>query len=467
MPNRVQLSAGIVLAAALALPFASTRAADGARCQETILARGSDLFATEETLTLQCQERMLTNATQSSCPDSVAQPRLDAATTRARDAVTTACNAGRGTLLCFESAADEGVDLVVGVYAGGSSNPTTHAARRCQKVIGRKATRLADLKRRALESCNRKAAGGAVGYGPSGPSCDSPSGRTQAAIVAAGMQARSIILAACAGLDPQDDLGFGSSCPGSPHCEFPIPTLDDLAACAGCIAEKEVDQLSAGLAAIPVTSTEGCTIGRGVAAKNLADDLLRDLAACEDGVLRGHILACPDSETAADVAADVDSYVTSLGEFCGPAGGVSPALIEAMVDALLPAIFPVSAAEPDHDKQTCKRQIGDTVGVSGNIGFGRRKLRLLTTCKLESHCGQVVGACPSASTDAAIARSAAANANAIHHDCDAFTPADLGFAAASCACNGLPLATIADLIACIQCESSNVADTISELTFTP
>lgn len=463
MPTHTPAAAGFTLAMALAFasPGGSGLAIADTHCQETIVTRGSDLFSAEQKLTARC----VNDLGAGNCPDSAGSERISAALQRAEAAVSSACNIAGGNLTCFAVAADEAIDMVLAPI--GSAPPTpTRASRQCQRVITRKVGRLAALRLRALESCNRKAAGGIGGYGPPGPSCDGPGGQTQAAIATAGAQARSAVAAACNGLDPQDDLFFGTTCPGAPHCVFAIPTTDDLVACVACIAEEEVDQLSTGLAQLPLSPGESCAVARGRAGRSLADALMRDRATCNDDWLRGHRTTCPDGETLTDVGTDIDQYVSTVSSACGFDDSFAAVAIDDQVASLVATAYPAPLPEADQDKQVCKRQIGDTVGATGTGGFARRTLRFLTSCKVDSHCGQVVGVCPSASTTTLIATAAAGNAAAIHHDCDAFTPADVGFPT-PCVCSGLPVATIDDLVACLQCASSQVDFFVSGFTFPP
>jgi hypothetical protein len=348
--------------------------------------------------------------------------------------------------------------------------------RACRNAIGREAVRLGDVKARQLAICNENVLNGVAGYGPAGPTCDGPGG-TQATIADAQTRLESKIARACGGpdhvagtaddLDPQDALGFGPTCPGAPYCEFAIDTLPDLITCASCIAQQEVDQVSRGLAALPLDVTTACDVGVDQAITKLANDDLNDLSACEEKVLSGNVTPpCPDQQASDNLSGNATAYVTRIANACtGPAG--PPASdVEDLASTLVDVLYPLHAEETDNQIQRCKSEIGN---VANSVsGFARRKLNALGTCHIQSLCGQTSGPCPDSEASQRISQGATSMAQKIHSRCDPYTPSALGFGTTCAAiggCGTLPTTTIDELIACLQCVGEGTVDEVIALGF--
>ncbi|HEY2386769.1 MAG TPA: hypothetical protein VGK30_07385 [Candidatus Binatia bacterium] len=466
--SRIIIGIAIGIAAVLLGPLAAH--ADDIVCKTAVVARGTRVFLTSADLTARCERGQLVTMTNDGCPSQVQFEKLGVVDTRAASAVAEACaGAGSETGTCVFSATSESLDLVAGGFGGGPLPEPNGPRRTCRNALGRDTAHVGDAVARQLAACNLAVLRGTAGYGPAGDGCDGPAG-TQARITNAEDRLAKNVARACGGpdqmagtaddLDPQTDLGFGGTCPGSPFCEFTIDTLPELIACAQCIAREEAKQVARGLTALPLDAPTTCQLAVGAAAAELADAYLRDVSTCEDRVLAGHTTPpCPDTETSGDLASSAARYDARVAAACGGPVGPTSADITAIADHLIQTVYPTHAEETDHDLRGCKSQIGEVANGSGN--YGRGKLRALDGCHVQSLCGQTTGSCPDSEASHAITSRATIMQNHIHSSCDGFTPAMVGFGAtcpAVAACGALPTTTIDELIACIQCVSDATAD---------
>ncbi len=461
----------------LATATPSPAADDAVRCKAAILSRGTTLFDATTDVVARCVRRALRTANlDEGCPTERGNERITALDLVASEAIDSACTAPiQQTLTCVVSGIDEAFDLVSGVFRVGAGEAPHGPKLRCLDTIGRQAVRLAELTDGQLALCNEKLARGVAGYGPSGPTCDGPSG-TQAAIAAADARLASKLTRACGGpdgiagtnddLDPQAALGFGATCPGLPYCAFAIDTLPDLITCASCIAQQEVDQASRGLATLPLDAPTACDVGKGRAVMTLLEDDLRDLAACEDRILEGHETGhCPNGETFDDLLVNAAQYAGRVLAACA-APGPSANILSQLAFDLIDALYPTHAEEPDNARQRCKLAIRNSVVSTAR--YARRKLRTLRSCHTQRLCGQTSVACPDSEASAAIARAATSTANDIHTRCDAYTPSTLGYGPtcpSAGACGALPATTIDELITCLQCIGDEVVDGGESIAF--
>ncbi len=448
----------------------SVHASDPARCQVTILNRGTAYFSAIVDVTGRCARRMVrTGDFSESCPNTSDTERIETLTADVREAITNACDPDPQTLNCVESLADEGFAVPLGVTTFNPVEPLRGPALRCVDTIARQTARLATSDARQLAACNEKLARGVAGYGPTGPTCNGPSG-TQSKIATAHARTAMKLARACGGPDgvvgssddpdPQADLGYSATCANHPYCEFAIDTVPDLLACADCIAREEVGQVSRGLTALPLDAATACTVGIGHSALTLLDDDLRDLSACEDRILDGHEPGpCPNTETTEDFALNDARYDARVVAACGAPGGPSAGTFAALASELTDALYPAHAEETVSAVKRCKVEIGRS--ATSSVGYARRKLRALKVCHQQQLCGQTSAPCPDSEATATILREAADTTADIHTRCDAFTPADLGYGPtcpSSGACAALPTTTITEVIACVQCVADEVVD---------
>jgi len=454
------------------LPFlapSASSADQAAHCKTTILQRGTTLFATTTDLMTRCLRLELrTGDLTSSCPSNDDADRIDALTNTAVAAIDDGCGPLASLFTCLDSVNGEALQIPLDVIRIGSG-PTRGAQLRCIDTMTRQTVRLAAFEARQLAQCTAKVASGTASYGPSGPTCDGPSG-TQARMAAARARTAAKLGRTCGGpdgvagtaddLDPQTDLGFAATCLGSPYCEFAIDTLPDLISCASCVATGEVGQLSRGLAAEPLDPAAACDVGKHQALLSLLANDMRDLAVCEGRILDGHELGpCPDLETSGDLATNAGHYVAGVSAACGAFEGAPATDIADLASALIAALYPAHAEEPDNNLNRCKTEIGNS--ATSTSRYARRKLLALRTCTVQRACGQTTAACPDSEASASIQRGAILAANDIHDRCDAYTPSMLGYGP-TCpsdgSCGALPTTTIDELITCLQCVGDEVVD---------
>lgn len=453
---------------AVVAPAPSPAADETVRCKTAIVNRGTTLFNAMADLTANCRRRQLRTADLSeNCPDTRGFERIAQFTTVATDVIAGACGPNPQTVTCLDHATLEALTMPTAVIRIG-----TVAARgaklRCLDTIGRQAIRFAAFKARLLAQCNESVARGVAGYGPAGPACDGPLG-AQARIAAAHARLTTQLGRACGGtdgvagtvddLDPQTDLGFGATCPGRPYCESPIDTLPDLITCAGCVADEEVGQLSRGLAALPLAAPTACDVGRGHAVLTLLEENVRDLAACEDRILDGNEVFCPNPETFDDLMLSAARYGARVVAACGTFVGPPDTQLTDLARDLVAALYPLHAEEPDNVRKRCTVEIASS--ATSTSGYARRKLRQLRICHTQGLCGQTPGPCPDSEASASILQSAISAAADIHSRCDAYTPSTLGYGPtcpSNGACGALPTTTIAELITCLQCVGDEVVD---------
>jgi hypothetical protein len=457
----------LTVALSLLLPAAGGAAEDAARCQSAFVHGGTGVFDRIADVTARCYGshlRSVPDPEDEGCPSTDQFNDFSALETKAITKIDAACTPALGASgLCTVFAAEGALDLVDGAFGSTTAFVPNGAARRCRAALGASSVQLAKAKARVLRRCNENALRGLAGYGPLGPTCESRSG-TQAAIADAEARVRARIAGKCGSLDPQTDLGLGASCTGAPYCEFAIDTLPDAIDCVACIAHAEVDQLSRGLAALPLDAGTSCEVGRAFYFLDLVDRDLRDLGACEDRIVDGNGTApCPDAETADDIQLSDDRYAARLAELCPLASYPDSSTALDLATIVTDTLFPTHAEETDSGVKRCRIEIGRSVTQSsGNV---RRHLRALRSCHTRRLCGQTSGVCPDSEASASIARGAANAANGITTRCGSYTPSSLGFGAscpALATCGALPNTTIPELIACLQCiTDAVVADALA------
>lgn len=233
------------------------------------------------------------------------------------------------------------------------------------------------------------------------------------------------------------------------------------------MADQEVDQLARGLAALPLDVATACDLGTGRAVAFFADDLLRDVSTCEERVLTGLATPpCPDAETGEDIVNDANEYATRVQGACGSPGGPPAGLFEVLVRDLVEPLYPSGMEETDSARRRCRQAIGGAVNDAA--GLARRRLRAWRVCHTQVLCAQTSGPCPDAETLAVFATASSRLDSMVHLRCDAYTPGDLGFGS-PCpsigSCGSLPVTTISELIACIDCVATSTVDEIVALGF--
>lgn len=463
-----------ILCLALALPLAAAGADDATRCRLAIVREGAGSFVGQSAALQRCHSTLLGRSLPGEiCPTSDVHGQLDKITDRTSGNTDGACaDPIPGSFLCQSLAAGESLDLADGLYAGLLVPEPDRARRGCRRAIGREGVRFAKVKAKALRDCNLGTLKGKAGFGPLGTTCDSPQG-TQALIADAETRKQTRILDACTSLDPQDDLGFPTTCPGLPYCSDPIPTLADLVTCADCIAEAEVDQLIQGLVALPLAPLDGCLLVIGRETRDFSDKVVRELFDCYDDVLRGvRTPPCPDTETQDDIdnarTASVDQIMTACST-PPPDLAARIAAMDTFVTGTAPpfvaAFYPFAQEELDLAKRTCRREIGNS-----GTDAGRTHLTRLRSCESLIRCDQIAGPCPNSETQQAITRSDQRRDAHILADCTAYTPQGLGFAAqcpALFGCETNPTTTLAELLACFDCLDDGFAQAAIAVGFPP
>ena len=458
----------VVFLLSLFAPAVSRAADDAARCQSAFVHHGTAVFDRETNIDARCYSdhlRRVQGPQDEGCPNTDQFNEFAALESKAIAKIDAKCVADIGTSgLCTLFAAEESLDLVNTAFGSSTAFVADGAARRCRLALGASSVQLGAAKARVLRLCNENALRGLPGFGPLGPTCESPSG-TQAAIADAETRARARIAGKCGTLDPQTDLGLGTNCAGAPYCEFAIDTLPEAIDCVACVANAEVDQLSRGLAALPLAAAASCDVARAYYFLQLLDADLRDMAVCEDRIVDGHGTApCPDAETATDISSNDDHYLGRLGALCPSSSYPTTTAALDLATTMTDTLYPTHAEENDNAVKRCRNEIGKSVTQSsGNV---RRNLRALRSCHTQRLCGQTPGACPNSEASASITLGANRAASGITAQCTGYTPSGLGFGASCPAvgtCGALPNTTIPELVTCLQCVTDAVvADAVTD-----
>jgi len=155
---------------------------------------------------------------------------------------------------CVACVGDAAVDQSIALYYGGLASGqfgSASAVNRCQRAIGRYASKFLKAKSKTLARCWQGRF-----KGQHANDCPSPGdGRAALLIQRAEARARSSLCNACGGADAacggSDDLtpaqiGFAASCPsvtvpGGSACGGPIGDLSALVDCVACVTEFDVD----------------------------------------------------------------------------------------------------------------------------------------------------------------------------------------------------------------------------------
>ncbi len=132
----------------------------------------------------------------------------------------------------------------------------------------------------------------------------------------------SFVGTSCAGLDPQEDLGFPESCPAIGECgSIDAATMSGALDCLRCITSERTDALVSSVyaAATFEASSERKYCRREIGA--LADDFARTkltlLQRCESGYTCGQTSAsCPDDLTTSDIASEREDGRDSIATTC-------------------------------------------------------------------------------------------------------------------------------------------------------
>lgn len=475
------------------------QAQDAARCVRKSLGAIAASYAAEQSLYLRCSVKSLSMTNPANCDSGVDLDKLSAVGAKLFQKTTQACPEPHGgTIACASIAADQSADVVAGAFSFGTTPEPDGTLRACRAVIGTESAKLSKKAMTALRKCNQKALDGELGYGPVGPTCTDTVGTPQADIAEAEQNLRNKIAAKCGALDPQDDLGFGATCNGLPHCSDPIPELTDLADCAVCLATRHVEQAITGAAALPLSATVNCLTSLGRAYSRLADSELNDRATCEDRVIRGSgdPPPCPDINTADRIVADEERAFTDalancelldpqddlgLAAVCpnvGLCGAVDVSDIAGLLDCLqcvtaertslvVANLYPVSAEETDPAREDCRREIGGRLAQNGP-SLGQRKMTRLRTCESTVLCGQIAGPCPDSETLPALDKARADAASGITAKCVGVDPQDLGFGLVCptlYTCGGQETDSLAGLITCLTCITDGATDELVALDF--
>jgi hypothetical protein len=508
--SRLKATTGVVLLVGCLcqLWIGPALAQDADSCARKSLAAIASGYAAVQSLYLRCSVKSLSIASPPNCESGVDDEKLVAVGNKVFQKTSKACPApSGGTVACASIAANQSADVVEGTFSFGVMPEPDSALRACRAAIGSESAKLSKKAMAALKKCNQKALAGELGYGPVGPTCTDTVGTPQADIAAAELKLRDKLAAKCGGddgmlgtvddLDPQDDLGFGATCNGLPHCLDPIPELTDLADCAVCLATRQVEQAITGAAALPLSAAANCSVSLGREYSRLADRELDDLATCEDRVIRGfETPPCPDATTVDRIANDEESARVAASEDCAlldpqddlgfgavcPNVGLCGAVDVSDTDGLLECLrcvtadrtslvvanlFPVSAEETDSAREDCRREIGARFAASGT-SLGQRKLSRLRTCEATVGCGQITGPCPDSETLPAIDDARASAVAGITAECTGIDPQDLGFGLVCpsvYSCGGQETDSLAGLITCLTCITDGAVDELIALDF--
>ena len=153
-------------------------------------------------------------------------------------------------LLCIN---DKAIDQAIDLYYGSRVPTTNRDVQKCQRSIGKEASKFYQAKAKALGKCEDLVLKGAI----PGP-C--PNERAEGTIGKAEAKALTKLCFSCGGPDrlcgtvddlTPDEIGFKPDCPPvdppgtAPSCGGPIETLPDLVSCVTCVTSFKADCVSA------------------------------------------------------------------------------------------------------------------------------------------------------------------------------------------------------------------------------
>jgi hypothetical protein len=153
-------------------------------------------------------------------------------------------------LLCIN---DKAIDQAIDLYYGSRVETTDREVRKCQRSIGKEASKFYQAKAKALGKCEDLVLKGAI----AGP-C--PNDRAAISIGKAEAKMLTKLCFSCGGpdrlCDTTDDpipadIGFKPDCPpvdppgAEPSCGGPIETISDVVSCVACVTGFKADCVSA------------------------------------------------------------------------------------------------------------------------------------------------------------------------------------------------------------------------------
>jgi hypothetical protein len=289
--RRRRMSAFALMTGALVLGLTATAGAEPESCKREI-SRADARFSRAKIKILQhCWDNVVAGKKDGPCPDQKSNDRIAIQRAKLQNSIARRCGGIDGTcsvtadndplpaigwnigqcpnfergsctnsinhcqhisscLLCIN---DKALDQAIDLYYGSRVPTEDREIRKCQRSIGKEASKFYQAKGKALGKCEDLVLKGAI----PGP-C--PNERASVSIAKAEAKLLTKLCFSCGGPDrlcdtPDDplpsDIGFKPDCPpvdppgAEPSCGGPIDTVSDLVSCVACVTGFKADCVSA------------------------------------------------------------------------------------------------------------------------------------------------------------------------------------------------------------------------------